>query len=41
MWFADRQDKGFFTHYFQKQVINYKSVSQIDREFHEQRKGHS
>lgn len=41
MWLSDRQHKGLFMPYFQKQVINYKFLSLIDREFPEKRKGHS
>jgi len=41
MWFSDRRHKGLFMPYFQKQVINYKFLSLIDREFPEKRKGHS
>jgi hypothetical protein len=41
MWFSDRQDKGLFTPYFQNHLIKYKSLSLIDREFPEKRKGHS
>jgi hypothetical protein len=41
MWFSDREDMGLFPPYFPKQVINYESLSLIDREFSEERKGHS